>query len=86
MFAKHTVSSYPLLILCVSTDDKKPAASFFQQDPASRQLVMDGNNLADELRAKFVSASARHRRQGEVYVTFFKDAWEHKEETESIHK
>lgn len=74
-----------MLILCVSPDDKKPAASFFQQDSASRQLVVDGNELADQLRAKFVTASARHRRQSEVYSTFFKDAWEQKEETESLH-
>jgi len=74
-------------VLCVSPNENKPAAAaFFQQDSAAKQLVAAGNALADELQAKFVSASSSHRRQTEVYSTFFRDSWEHKEDTEAIHR
>ncbi|CAK8692908.1 unnamed protein product [Clavelina lepadiformis] len=87
VFATNTASSYPLLLLCVSPNDDRPAAAaFFKQDNTARQLVVDGNTLADKLRAKFVSASSRHRRQTEVYSTFFRDAWDHIEDTEAIHR
>nr|CAB3222851.1 rho GTPase-activating protein 35 [Phallusia mammillata] len=87
VFATNTASAYPSLILCVSPNEEQPAAAaFFRQDTEARQLVVAGNALADELQAKFVSASSRHKRQTEVYSTFFKDAWEHKENTEAIHR
>uniref|UniRef100_H2XRD5 Rho GTPase-activating protein 35 n=1 Tax=Ciona intestinalis TaxID=7719 RepID=H2XRD5_CIOIN len=86
VFANNTASAYPLLLLCVSPNEERPpAAAFFQQNKIARQLVVDGNTLADKLQAKFVSASSKHRHQPQVYSTFFKDAWEHKEDTEAIH-
>nr|XP_018670541.1 rho GTPase-activating protein 35 isoform X1 [Ciona intestinalis]XP_026693614.1 rho GTPase-activating protein 35 isoform X2 [Ciona intestinalis] len=87
VFANNTASAYPLLLLCVSPNEERPpAAAFFQQNKIARQLVVDGNTLADKLQAKFVSASSKHRHQPQVYSTFFKDAWEHKEDTEAIHR
>ncbi|XP_050409966.1 rho GTPase-activating protein 190 isoform X3 [Patella vulgata] len=73
----------PKLIVCVA--DSGGAASFFTSD-ISQTLIKEGNALADDiLYAHFMTTTANFQQQTAVYNPFFKDAWDRKEESESLY-
>ncbi|ESO97484.1 hypothetical protein LOTGIDRAFT_115014 [Lottia gigantea] len=73
----------PKLIVCVA--DSGGATSFFSSD-ISQTLIKEGNALADNiLYAHFMTTTANFQQQTAVYNPFFKDAWDRKEDSESLY-
>ncbi|XP_074660547.1 rho GTPase-activating protein 190-like [Tubulanus polymorphus] len=70
----------PILILAVT---ESGGANAFFANEFTQSLITEGNAIADELNAKFMTTSANFAQQVAVYTPFMKECWESKDTTEA---
>nr|XP_006821893.1 PREDICTED: rho GTPase-activating protein 5-like [Saccoglossus kowalevskii] len=71
------VTHVPILIVAVTDTD------MFFSDSDAQKLVTEGNKWADELKVKFITASAKFRQQAAVFTSFFKESFDKKSNSEA---
>lgn len=49
VFAKYTVSAYPIQMVCMSSKSKDRFSSSFFRDETTQRVVIEANKLADSL-------------------------------------
>ncbi|KAK7491424.1 hypothetical protein BaRGS_00017253 [Batillaria attramentaria] len=79
-FAAH-LPAVPRLIVAVA--DSGGAAQLFFNNEVSQALIREGNQLADELGAVFMTTTANFRLQTAAYLPFFLDVLELREQSEA---
>ncbi|BFZ15995.1 hypothetical protein BsWGS_19034 [Bradybaena similaris] len=81
-FAENLVE-VPKLILAV-VDSGGASSSFFSSDIV-QSLIQEGSQLAESLNAGFMTTTANFSQQTAVFLPFFKEVWQQREESEALY-